>query len=547
MTRRLITTIAGFLAVAASAAAYDAAINDIDVNVRLLDDGSAIISERWDIVAAEGTEWYLVRDNLDDIVVSGLEVSDETGRSFELEKEWDVDRSMERKSGRCGLVHKKNGVEICWGLGSYGPHVFNVRYRMSNVVRLLNDCDIVHMQFVSPGLSSRPKHVKVTVEAVGIRIDTSLARLWGFGYDGSALFSDGKAVFESSGGFGRQSSVIALIRFDKGLFEGGSREDRNFQEVIDKAMEGASFDDDEEDEEDGLLMFFVAILCFLLPVILGVGASKLSKREILGCNPKDVEWWRDLPYDGNLLETEYTMKRLGAIKKQNTMAAALILRMIYKGQLVVSKDAKGRIEIAFGDDSAREGLDKASRELFDMMKEASGSDSILQDKEFSRWSAHTRNQKRITKWASDFELDAAGMLSDEGLLKGRKYTAKGQEKGRQAYGFRKFLEDFTMVAIRETFEVHLWQEYLVFASLYGIADRVAEQLKDIKTIPYEDVVINDWATTYTILRMTDSMSRAITNAQWSASSSGSRGGFGGGASFGGGGGFHGGGFGGGAR
>lgn len=547
MIQSIISAFAGIL-LSASAFAYDAAINDIEVNVCLQPNGSAIICERWDIVASEGTEWFLVRDNLDDIVVSDLRVSDETGRNFVDEGDWDVDRSIERKAGRCGIVRKRNGVEICWGLGSYGPHVFTVNYRMSNVVRLLDDCDIVHMQFVSPGLSSRPQHVKVTVGAEGTQIDSSCARLWGFGYEGSANLTDGKAVFESAGRFRSNSSVISLIRFDKGIFEGGSRENRNFQEVYEEAMEGASFEDDNNgDEDDGFLMFLVAFLCFFLPVLLIVWVSRLSKREILGCNPKDVDWCRDIPYGGNLLETEYTMRRLGAIKKQNTMAAALILRMIYKGQLIVSKDEKGRIEISFGDESKRAGLDKASQELFDMMKEASGSDTILQDKEFSRWSSRQKNQKRIIKWASDFELDAAGELSADGLMKGRKYTDAGKEKARGAYGFKKFLEDFTMIAERETVEVHLWQEYLVYGSLFGIAEVVAEQLKDIKTIPYDDVVINDWATTYTIIRMTQSMSRSITNAQWSANSSGARGGFGGSASFGGGGGFHGGGFGGGAR
>lgn len=544
MIRRFITAAAALMALAATSYAYDPAINDIVVSVLLQKDGTALVSERWDLVAGEGTEWYLVRDNLDDIVVSGLQVSDETGRRFIDEGNWDVDRSIQDKAGRCGIVRKRDGVEICWGLGSYGPHVFNVSYRMSNAVRLLEDYDIFHMQLVSPGLSSRPQHVKVTVEAEDTPMDSSFVRLWGFGYEGSAKLIDGKAVFESTEQFRRGSSVISIIRFEKGIFEGGSREHRYFQEVIDEAMEGAEFDDDDVDS----FPIIIIILMFFLPVILGVGASKLSKREILGCNPKDVDWSRDIPFDGDLVETEYVMKKLGAIKKENTMAAAMILRMIYNGQLVVSKDAKGKVEIAFSDDSSKLGaLDSPTRKLYDMMLEASGSDRILQDKEFSKWSSKSSSQKRINEWAASLDTEATNRLMADGYIKGRKFLPVGQEKSRQAYGFRKFLEDFTMIAGRETVEVHLWQEYLVYGALYGIAEKVAEQLKDIKTITAEDVVVNDWATTYTILRMTNRMSQSITNAHWSANSSGARGGFGGSASFGGGGGFHGGGFGGGAR
>ena len=75
---------------------------------------------------------------------------------------------------------------------------------------------------------------------------------------------------------------------------------------------------------------------------------------------------------------------------------------------------------------------------------------------------------------------------------------------------------------------------------------------------FEKTVVYDYTTFDTLLTMTNSMARAITNANYVRSSSGSSGsggwgsgnswgGFGGGTSFGGGGGFSGGGFGGGAR
>ena len=42
-------------------------IRDIDITLTLQPDGSALIRERWDVCAADGTEWYLVRGNLGDI------------------------------------------------------------------------------------------------------------------------------------------------------------------------------------------------------------------------------------------------------------------------------------------------------------------------------------------------------------------------------------------------------------------------------------------------------------------------------------------------
>ena len=93
-----------------------------------------------------------------------------------------------------------------------------------------------------------------------------------------------------------------------------------------------------------------------------------------------------------------------------------------------------------------------------------------------------------------------------------------------------FLKDFTLSKERGAVEVGLWKDYLVFAQLYGIADKVAEQFQKQRTIH-----MNNMTTT-------SAMNRATSKYQ-----AGSIKGTGGHTSFGGGGGFSGGGFGGGGR
>ena len=54
------------------ASALTPSIRDIDITLTLLPDGTASIHERWDVCAADGTEWYLVRGNLGDIEIGNL-------------------------------------------------------------------------------------------------------------------------------------------------------------------------------------------------------------------------------------------------------------------------------------------------------------------------------------------------------------------------------------------------------------------------------------------------------------------------------------------
>ena len=179
-----------------------------------------------------------------------------------------------------------------------------------------------------------------------------------------------------------------------------------------------------------------------------------------------------------------------------------------------------------------------------MMQEASGSDGILQDKEFSRWSR--RHTSRVEKWTKTQETDAKAALQADGFMPaGDNFSPDGQQQARNVFGFRKFLQDFTLVDERFSQEVAVWNDYLVFGALYGIADKVARELKDIDPKIFEQTVYRDPMTARQVIFMTRQMSTAITNAH--VRSGQSAGGFGGSASFGGGGGFHGGGFGGGAR
>ena len=563
--RRIVCSVIAALALAGAAFAVDWDIHDINVNVRLYRDGSAIVSEIWNISAQEGTEVYVPRTNLGDIEISDFSVSDETGAIYAFENRWDVDRSLARKAGRCGFNRIPGGLELCWGLGSYGTHTYSVRYRMSNVVKSLNDYDMLHLQLINEEISAPPQHVKVTIEAQNAQIDTSWVRIWGFGFHGNASFEDGKAVYESTDKFRYESSLIALMRFDKGVFEPESVQKKDFQEVLDRAMEGSDYYGDApkktwQQKLADLFMAFLSVIVifalFLLPFLRMLNGDKLSrrqKRKILGGPADKVMWYRDLPFQGDIYKTDYVLDLLETKRQSNGIASAMILRMIEKGYLLVSKDEKDKVEIRFNEALDTSLLDTNEKGLYDMMKQASGDDLILQDKEFSRWSQRTRNQDTIRLWANGINLDAKRGLRSDNVVSGKKFSDKGKIEAQHVMGFKNFLNDFTLSSERESVEVGLWKDYLVYASLYGIADKVAKELKDIDPRVFEQVMVYDYTMFNDLMRMTNSLGRSLTNARFAPQAStfsgprGGFGGFGGGTSFGGGGGFSGGGFGGGVR
>jgi len=53
-----------------------------------------------------------------------------------------------------------------------------------------------------------------------------------------------------------------------------------------------------------------------------------------------------------------------------------------------------------------------------------------------------------------------------------------QELG-ELMGLKRYLKDFSLVAERGVKEMPIWRELLTYAMLFGIADRVAEQMKEL--------------------------------------------------------------------
>ena len=575
MKRLFLSIVAALSAI--SSFAYEPRINDIDISVRLDTLGTAHIEEVWDVVVASGTEWYLVRENLGDIRIGGLSVSDESGAVYFNEGSWDIDRSLSAKAGKCGLHKTDKGYEICWGVGSYGPHTFTVRYYMTNAVKSLNDYDMLHMQFVTPGLSADPAHVRLVLEAP-VKLSSDNARIWGFGYNGKDVFTDdGSVLAESTEPFVKRSSLILLIRFDKGVFNSQSIVDEDFDDHLQLALEGSYFADaGKEEEEDptshGIAVFFTCLVMYLLfrkplkGMLRDFGLIKNPEKDgvkkVFGVDklPKNFEWSRDLPFGGGISETYYVASHVdGYDDRKFTIIPAMMLHMVEEGVLTLRQDVNGKKELVINNMDRSGRLSEIERELLDMLKQAAGKDKVLQEREFKSWANH--NRKDVDTWVTSMRSEVQEQLNGGGYAEAgydydsMRFTSKGQAAAMQALQFRQYLKDFTIINERHTPEVALWGKYLMVTALFGMADKVAKEMKNLApganigslSVPVSD--IGDLVIIADVFR--DSARRAYASYNAVSSSGdyggGSSGGFGGGSSFGGGGGFSGGGFGGGSR
>lgn len=534
-------------------------IRSVETTVEVNKDGSAWVTQVWDVEAgSSGTEFYMPVSNLGEMTISRLSVT-ENGQTFEsLGEDWDVDRSRRWKTGKSGIVLKRDGVELCWGLGEEGPHVWTVRYLLTGLVQAYDDADAFNYMFVNRGLDPAPQRATVTIKPAFACEEWTPenTRVWAFGFYGEIYVENGTVAVRTTESMGRNSAIIALVAFDQDMFTPDVTAGGPVQDLIDRALDGSSYGEDSDDDSFLMRIFGIGfIIAFLFSIFTAVYAGVATargykwKKSLFG-QKKITGWFRDVPLEGNLHAAQYLLtkgKRFGASNPANNLIGAFFLRWIMNGSILVQPDPKSekRVTLLFKAEDVSD--DDVENDLYSMAREAAGSNQLLERGEFEKWSR--KNYKKLTAWP------------DRSIARGKSWfhnklyfvtdetcTAEGAAEARHLVEFQNFLSDFTLSDQRGASEVSLWKEYLVYAQLFGIADKVAAQFKKLYPAEFAQVANETGLDSTTFIYMMNWTNNISTHSFNNAvSRAGSVSGGGGGASFGGGGGFSGGGFGGGGR
>ena len=524
-------------------------LRDLNIQVVLNKNGDARITEtRRMSIDSEGTECYIVISNLNGSEVSDLTVSDETGLTFTNTGSWDIDRSRSWKEGKCGIVTKRNGYELCWGLGESGERTYTTSYTVSRLVKGYDDADGFNYMFVAQGVSPLPDHVKLTIEPEDtLQFTSENTGVWGFRYQGEVGFYNYRIVAESSEPFESRSAMVVMCRFNKGMFEPVDIRSGNFDSVKDQAFEGSDYtNDDEWTTEDTIILLLLIFGFLFVPIVALVWYIIYVWRARKKVN-KDLLWYRDIPMNGNLQQAN---DMLNAYKYFNTdynnLLSACILQLINLGGISIEQhlNEKGKNVQNFVIHDLKDADNQPIllRKVHRIFQDAAGSDTILEPKELKQFMKSKYNQS-----ITDSFIDTLHTKTSLSNYKDR------LDEVRQVFGLKKYLKEFSLIDERHVQEVSLWKDYMIYATLFGIADQV---IKDMKLINPEyfnmDQVANQMADEMTLPTIYSTMHSSTTRAAMSkaereAAREARSSGRGGHSSWGGGGGFSGGGFGGGVR
>ena len=522
-------------------------LHSLDIRVVLSHNGDAHITEtRVMDIDSEGTECYIGLGNMGGSEVRDLQVTDENGLEFTNIGDWDVDRSRDWKTGKCGIVYKHNGYELCWGLGESGSRTYTTRYVITSLVHAYPDADAIRHVFLDQDVSPKPDKARLSIEAEDSTLfSEENCGIWGFRFGGELSFEDGKIIVHNTEPFDYRGALYMMVRFDKGMFEPTIQEDDTFEHKKELAFEGSDYisEDEEWTWEDTLILLAMIVGFFVVPIVGIIWYFIYVWRARKKVN-KNLLWYRDIPLNGNLQQANDMInayKYFGT--DYNNLLSACILKLIDMGAISIEQrlNSKGKTDQLFVIHELKDQGDQPLllRKIHSMFKTAAGDDTVLEPKELRSFMRSSKNESITDSFINTLHTKTSISNYKERL-----------DDVRQVFGLKKFLKEFSLLDERHVNEVSLWKDYMIYATLFGIADQVIKDMKKINPEYFNmDQVAAQMANDHTLPIIYSTLhsgtSRAVANKAAREARASGRGGH---SSWGGGGGgFSGGGFGGGVR
>ena len=532
-------------------------IYNIDMDIYLDESGNANITEIWDVKADSGSEWYKQLYNLGTEELSDFKVSMD-GNDLQY-KSWNVNESLSAKSGYYGINYVSEGLELCFGKGDMERHKFTLTYKLSNFITNTSDAQVLY-QTLFPNVTL--DNFTVVVSSFYEFPDT--LDVWGFGYQGLAYVEDGKIKMTNDGYTVSDDYVVLLAKFPTGTFttDNYNGDFGSFDDVLKMAKEGTFEYDYGNGTKKSLWSKIIGFLTSIINMIIPLGiisfAIKAAKNSGYGykdnktIDKKNTPMFRDIPCNKDIYYANTLIFLNNFDYKETNIFGAIILKWLRQGKIAFKNETKGIFnkETSMIDLTLNPTFDlDIEKELFDIMYQASG-DGLLESKELEKWAK--KHYDKFFKLFSRIKDKKVNELKAENHIYTRSSKEECKKKNvmddmiykdsQELFGLKLFLKEFSDMKNKEAIEVQLWDEYLMFAYLFGMADKVAKQFKDLYPEIVREMEANnlDYGTFVYINNISTKTVHAASAARSAAESySGGGGGFssggGGGGSFGGGG------------
>lgn len=281
--------------------------------------------------------------------------------------------------------------------------------------------------------------------------------------------------------------ISLLIKFPKGTFNNvKNKRNYSYKRYINK------YKNKEYIIIYGTIDFALTIILMILgnfyfyhilySFLIGKGIFKIYGYRV----KRNAKYCRNIPCSNNLYRCYLIAEEFGLLKNKIALIGAIILRW-EKDEIVKIENRNKETVISFiANKQSILKLSEQENKLYHMLKTAS-KDGILENRELKKYCK--KNYRKVANWFNNMISNEIDKMIEEGLIKVKNVsyaaitrylpTEELIKEAEEIMGLKKFLKDYTKIKEKEPLEVHLMEEYLVYAQMLGIAKKVNKRFKKL--------------------------------------------------------------------
>ncbi len=223
----------------------------------------------------------------------------------------------------------------------------------------------------------------------------------------------------------------------------------------------------------------------------------------------EINYFRDIPCNKDLIKMYWICSQYEILPEETLnkkLIEAMLLKLIKENYISLNKNKTNLFNImnnGYSIDLSKvieindlKDIHKIKNnlgyELIKILKSSTTNNNILEPLEFEVW--YMNNKHLFETFFYNINIKVIQDLKDEGLITTykqkyrdffqykfkeiKKVDPKLKEEAIKILGFKKFINDFSAFSELKSKDVHLWEDYLIFATLIDETDKVEEQFSN---------------------------------------------------------------------
>lgn len=574
-------------------------LNNLDFYAEIDTNGNMNVTETWNIKISNTNTLYKTFE-LDEDKYSGItnvQVSEVGKGNFTRTNEWAYHLT---KDYYFGGINDDGKFEISFGVGldnSSATNTYKVSYTVVDAIKKYDDCAELYWQFLGNDSTIDASKITGTIKLPSRANSEEDIRVWGHieTLNGEIYVTSTDTVEFSLDNYNSGNYVEVRIAMPSEMIETAKKTYNSniLSSIIEEETEWANEANairERKQRNEKIIKIVITVATVVIGVLLlrqTVKYIKVLKNTKKLIPTEEYEYFREKPDKNSTPADALFLYNNGAILVSTAFGnifSATLLNLSLKGyfKIVVEQNEKGKEEtLIYKTEKSIEDLQYEEERVARFVKNAIKDKEKITIKELQKYiknhassvsslientGTEIKNKNKMTKNFDEekskekskyigiaivyifmamfclaffplpilFIINAILALLINGKLS--HLTQKGIDEREKWKGLKKYMEDFSLLNEKEIPALEVWEEYLVYATAFGIADKVIKQLRMV--YPQIDEMDSFNTASYIYLmshtNFNSSFSKAINSSISSTMSSGSGGG--GGFSGGGGGG-----------